>query len=106
MGEAETDSESGAKIDRMIVGRELARTVGLSIGDIATVISPQGHLTPVGLAPRYRDFRVAGIFESGLGDYDAAWAYISLEAAQRLAGKEGVADLIQMKVTDVTASKR
>jgi lipoprotein-releasing system permease protein len=105
LGEAETDSESGAKIDRMIVGRELARTVGLRVGDIATIISPQGHLTPVGLAPRYRDFRVAGIFESGLGDYDAAWAYISLEAAQRLAGKEGVADLIQMKVTDVDRVK-
>ncbi|HEX5735014.1 MAG TPA: ABC transporter permease [Blastocatellia bacterium] len=105
LGEAETDSESGAKIDRMIVGRELARTVGLRVGDIATVISPQGHLTPVGLAPRYRDFRVAGIFESGLGDYDAAWAYISLDAAQRLGGKEGVADLIQMKVTDVDRVK-
>ena len=48
LGEAETDSESGAKINRMIVGRELARTVGLRVGDIATVISPQGHLTPVG----------------------------------------------------------
>ncbi|HJQ67390.1 MAG TPA: FtsX-like permease family protein [Blastocatellia bacterium] len=105
LSEPEIDSESGAKIDRMIVGRELARTVGLGVGDIATVISPQGHLTPVGLAPRYRDFRVAGIFESGLGDYDAAWAYISLEAAQRLGGKEGAADLIQMKVTEVDRVK-
>jgi lipoprotein-releasing system permease protein len=100
VGEAETDAQTGAKVDRMIVGRELARTVGLEVGDIATVISPQGHLTPVGMAPRYRDFRVAGIFESGLGDYDAAWAYISLDAAQRLAGREGAADLIQMKVAD------
>jgi lipoprotein-releasing system permease protein len=106
LAEPETDPESGAKIDRLILGRELARTVGLNIGGIATIISPQGHLTPVGLAPRYRDFRVAGIFESGLSDYDATWAYISLEAAQRLSGADDVAEIIQMKVDDVDAVKQ
>ncbi len=106
LAEPETDLESGAKIDRIVLGRELARTVGLKVGGIATIISPQGHLTPVGLAPRYRDFKVAGIFESGLSDYDATWAYISLEAAQRLAGAEDVAEIIQMKVDDVDAVKQ
>ena len=106
LAEPEIDQESGAKIDRIILGRELARTVGLNLGDVATIISPQGHLTPVGLAPRYRDFKVAGIFESGLSDYDATWAYISLEAAQRLSGAEDVAELIQMKVDDVDAVKK
>lgn len=106
LAEPETDPESGAKIDRMIIGRELARTVGLKVGAVATIISPQGHLTPVGLAPRYRDFKVAGLFESGLSDYDATWAYISLEAAQRLSGADDVAEIIQMKVDDVDAVKR
>lgn len=106
LAEPETDPETGAKIDRMILGRELAQTVGLKVGDIATIISPQGHLTPVGLAPRYRDFGVAGIFASGLSDYDATWAYISLEAAQRLSGAEDVAEIIQMKVDNVDAVKR
>lgn len=106
LAEPETDAESGAKIDRIILGRELARTVGLNVGGIATIISPQGHLTPVGLAPRYRDFKVTGIFESGLSDYDATWAYISLEAAQRLSGAEDVAEIIQMKVDDVDAVKQ
>jgi lipoprotein-releasing system permease protein len=105
LAEPEIDSESGAKIDRIILGRELARTIGLKVGGIATIISPQGHLTPVGLAPRYRDFRVAGIFESGLSDYDATWAYISLEAAQRLSGADDVAEIIQIKVDDVEAVK-
>ena len=105
LAEPEIDSESGVKIDRIVLGRELARTLGLKIGSIATIISPQGHLTPVGLAPRYRDFKVAGIFESGLSDYDATWAYISLEAAQRLSGSEDVAEIIQMKVDDVDAVK-
>src|SRR5215471_10612576 len=103
---AETDPETGSKIDRIIVGRGLAQTVGLKIGDIATVISPQGHLTPVGLAPRYRDFKVAGLFQSGLSDYDETWAYLSLEAAQRLSGADDVAEIIQMKVDDVDAVKQ
>jgi len=90
--EPEIDPDTSAKVDRIILGRELARTVGLRTGDIATVISPQGHLTPVGMAPRYRDFKVAGIFSSGLSDYDETWAYISLEAAQRLSGVEDVAE--------------
>jgi len=106
LAEPETDLDSGSKIDRMILGRELARTVGLKVGAVATIISPQGHLTPVGLAPRYRDFRVAGIFASGLSDYDETWAYISLEAAQRLSGAEDVAESIQMKVDDVDAVKQ
>jgi len=103
---AETDPETGSKIDRIIVGRGLAQTVGLKIGDIATVISPQGHLTPVGLAPRFRDFKVAGLFQSGLSDYDETWAYLSLEAAQRLSGADDVAEIIQMKVDDVDAVKQ
>jgi lipoprotein-releasing system permease protein len=106
LGEPETDASTGAAIDRIIVGEELGRIVGLRVGDIATVISPQGHLTPTGLMPRYRDFRVVGVFRSGLGDYDATWAYISLEAAQRLSGKQNVAELIQMKVDDVDEVKR
>jgi lipoprotein-releasing system permease protein len=106
LAEPDTDPDSGAKIDRMILGRELARIVGLKVGGIATIISPQGHLTPVGLAPRYRDFKVAGIFASGLSDYDETWAYISLEAAQRLSGAEDVAEIIQMKVDDVDAVKQ
>jgi lipoprotein-releasing system permease protein len=102
----EIDPETGVKIDNIIVGRDLAEAVGLRVGDVAVIISPQGHLTPLGEAPRYRDFKVAGIFESGLSDYDATWAYISLEAAQRLSGSEGVAALIQMKVDDVDEVKR
>ena len=106
LAEPEIDPETGAKIDRMLVGRGLAENVGLRVGDIATVISPQGHLTPMGMAPRYRDFKVVGIFKSGLSDYDEAWTYISLEAAQRLMGAEDVAEIIQMKVDDVDNVKQ
>jgi lipoprotein-releasing system permease protein len=106
LAEPETDPDTGAKIDRIVLGRDLGRKVGLKPGDVATIISPQGHLTPVGLAPRYRDFKVTGIFASGLSDYDETWAYISLDAAQRLSGAQDVAEIIQMKVDDVDAVKQ
>lgn len=105
LGRPEVDEGSGATIDRLIIGRDLAEAVGLQVGDLATIISPQGHLTPVGMAPRYREFRVAGLFESGLAEYDSTWAYISLEAAARLAGREDVVEVIQLKVDDVDAVK-
>ncbi len=101
LAESEIEPESGAQIDRIIVGKELADKLGMRMGDIVTIISPQGHLSPLGMQPRYRDFRIAGIFQSGLSDYDGTWAYISLEAARRLAGSEDAADLIQIKVDDV-----
>ena len=105
LGEPEQDAETGGRLDRIVVGDELARTVGLEVGDIATIISPQGHLTPLGMAPRYRDFRVAGVFRSGLAEYDSTWAYISLEAAQQLTGSAGAAEVIQMRVDDLYAVK-
>lgn len=97
----EIDPESGILLDHIVVGRQLAETVGIKVGDVITVLSPKGTLSPLGLAPKYRDFKVAGLFTSGLGDYDATWTYISLDAARRLAGSEDVVQLIQIKVDDV-----
>ncbi|MBI3649526.1 MAG: ABC transporter permease [Acidobacteria bacterium] len=96
-----TDPDTGAPLDRIVIGRDLAQTIGLKVGDVATVLSPQGHLTPLGMSPKYKDFQVVGLFTSGLSDYDAKWAYLSLEAARRLSGTEDVVQLIQMKVDQV-----
>src|SRR5499427_8746927 len=101
LAQPDRDPDTGAEIDGMILGRDLADSTGLAIGDVVTVITSQGHLTPLGMAPLYRDFKVAGIFQSGLADYDSAWAYVSLEAMQRLTGQQDVAQLIQIKVQDI-----
>jgi lipoprotein-releasing system permease protein len=101
----ERNAETGATTDRMIIGHDLADLTGLQMGDVVSVITTQGHLTPIGMAPLYRDFIVAGIFQSGLTDYDSTWAYVSLEAMQRLSGQQDVAQLIQMKVDDIYAVK-
>jgi lipoprotein-releasing system permease protein len=105
LAEPDRDPETGVAIDRMIIGRDLADLTGLQMGDVVSIITTQGHLTPIGMAPLYRDFVVAGVFQSGLADYDSSWAYVSLEAMQRLSGQQDVAQLVQMKVDDIYAVK-
>jgi lipoprotein-releasing system permease protein len=89
----------------IIVGKELARAIGLRVGGEVTAISSQTRLTPVGLSPRPRftRFRVAGIFASGLYEYDSKWAYVSLDAIQKLKGDGDVAGVIQLKLDDIDA---
>src|SRR5262245_6845545 len=91
----------------IILGSQLARSLGLHVNDVVTAISSQTRLTPAGLQPRprYTRFRVAGIFSSGLYEYDAKWAYISLAAAQNVTGSDDEAGVIQMKVADIYAVK-
>lgn len=93
------------ELDGIILGKQLARTMSLGVGDVVTAISSQTRLTPAGLQPRprYTRFRVAGIFSSGLYEYDAKWAYISLAAAQTVSGSGDTAGVIQMKVADIYA---
>jgi lipoprotein-releasing system permease protein len=96
-----------ASLEGIILGKQLAQVMGLRVDDVVTAISSQPRLTPAGLQPRPRftRFRVAGIFSSGLYEYDAKWAYISLPAAQKVKGSGDAAEVIQMKVTDIDAVK-
>ncbi|MBL8207852.1 MAG: ABC transporter permease [Blastocatellia bacterium] len=94
---------TGPSPDGVIVGRELARSMNLRPGDVVTAYSAKTRLTPVGTTPLTAQFRVVGISASGLYEYDAHWAYVSLAAAQRLNGEGDVAGVIQMKVEDLYA---
>jgi lipoprotein-releasing system permease protein len=89
----------------MILGKALAEEMKLKVGDYVTVISPEGRLTPFGVTPRMRRFRITGLFHSGLYEYDSTWAYVSLAAAQQLMGVGDHAMLIQMKVSDIRRVK-
>jgi lipoprotein-releasing system permease protein len=84
----------------LLLGRELARTLGLVPGDHVTVISPQGAMTAVGLVPKMRRFEVAGYVEVGLYEYDASLAYTSLESAQEFAGLGDRVSGIEVKLDD------
>ncbi len=85
----------------LIVGQELARALRLVVGDRVTVVSPRGDLGPTGPIPKTRPFRIAGIFYSGMYEYDMKHAYIDLEVAQRFLRSEGRISGIEVKVEDV-----
>ena len=93
---------SEAATPNAVVGAELAARTNLHVGDTATVISGEATLTPLGLAPRYRRVRVAGIFQSGLYEYDSSWVYLSLDTAASFAGaSEPSASIISIEVKDI-----
>jgi len=86
-------------IPALLVGRILAEELKISAGDYVSLTSPQGNLTPFGMLPRSRRFRVTGIYDSGFYDYDANWAFVTLESAQGLAGVGDVVSLLEVRVT-------
>jgi lipoprotein-releasing system permease protein len=85
-------------IDALLVGRQLAEEWKLSPGDYVTLTSPQGRLTPFGLVPRTRRFRVSGVFDSGFYDYDENWCFMTLAAAQGLTGAGDVVNVLEFRL--------
>jgi lipoprotein-releasing system permease protein len=94
-------SQHLANSDPLIIGKELARSLGVFVGETVLVTSPQGYLTPFEVVPKFRHFRVVGVFDSGFYDFDATWAFTSLEAAQRLFDLSNVASAIEFKIDDI-----
>jgi len=94
-------SETFPNADPLIVGKDLAKSLGVFVGDTVLVTSPQGYLTPLEIVPKFRHFRVVGVFDSGFYDFDATWAFTNLGAAQRLFDLANVASVIQFKVDDI-----
>lgn len=85
-------------IDGMVVGKQLSEEWKLQPGDYVTLTSPQGRLTPFGLMPRTKRFRVTGVFDSGFYDYDENWCFIALPAAQSLAGTGDVVNVLEFRL--------
>jgi lipoprotein-releasing system permease protein len=88
-------------LDRIALGHELARTLGVGPGDRVRVIVPHVSLSPWGVQPRGRAFEVAGIVDTGFYDYDSSWAWLSRDGARRLLGVDDVASVIQARVADL-----
>lgn len=89
----------------IILGVELANSLGIHQRDWVTVISPTGRLTPIGQTPKSRLFQVVGIFQSGMFEYDNTLAYISLKAAQQFLGIGDVVSGVEVRVTDIYAAQ-
>jgi lipoprotein-releasing system permease protein len=89
----------------IVIGHEVAASVGAFVGDAVTLITPQGRLTPMGMAPGQRRFRVVGTFRLGLLEFDSAYGFVSIELAQRLTDKTGI-DHLEARVTDIYDAPR
>ena len=90
----------------IILGKELAANLDVSPGDLVEVLVPGGNITPMGAFPGIARFRVVGLSESGMYEYDSSFAYISLGEAGRLLGMEGRATGVEVKVDDIYQAGR
>ncbi|WP_437816694.1 FtsX-like permease family protein [Sorangium sp. So ce1078] len=84
----------------VIIGRELAKSLHVLVGDEVTLLSPMGELGPTGVMPRSRRFRVAAIFYSGMYEYDVTHAYVLMEEAQKFFSLEDRITHIDIRVPD------
>lgn len=84
----------------VIIGKELAKSLHVLVGDEITLLSPMGELGPTGVMPRTRRFRVAAIFYSGMYEYDATHAYIKLDVAQSFFSMDDKITNIDIRVPD------
>jgi lipoprotein-releasing system permease protein len=85
----------------LLVGQEMARNMGLFVGDRLQVISPVGSATPIGMVPRIRSFRVAGIFVSGMYEYDTSYVFASLRPAQDFLRLGSAVTGVEIRVRDI-----
>jgi len=85
----------------IIVGKELSRRLGVGVGDIVSMVSPVSRVTPVGLIPRMKLFKVVGVFESGMYEYDANLSFILLKSAQKFFSMKNGVSGIEVRVADI-----
>jgi lipoprotein-releasing system permease protein len=90
----------------ILLGKELAQNLGVLFEDTVVVVSPSGSLAPLGGVPPMKKFRVTGIFDSGMYEYDTSLAYISLKSAQKFLGMGDAVSGIEVKVQDIYDVKK
>ncbi|HYA86750.1 MAG TPA: lipoprotein-releasing ABC transporter permease subunit [Nitrospirota bacterium] len=85
----------------IIIGEDLARKLGASVGDTVTMVNPLGEETPMGLIPKMKKFIVVGLFDAGMYDYNMSFVYIAIPDAQKFFDMEGRISGIQVRIDDV-----
>jgi len=90
----------------IVLGSQLARSLGARVGDRVTLVAPKGKITPAGLLPRMKRFTVSGIFEMDMYEYDSSLALIHLDDAARVLETQGGVSGLRLVVDDVYAAPR
>ena len=85
----------------IILGSDLAFNLGATLGDKVVVMSPQGQFTPTGVVPRIKQFKVVGLFQIGMYEYDAGLALIHMDDAAKLYRMEGAVSGVRLKIDDI-----
>ncbi len=94
------ESESKTTLPGLLVGKELAKSLQVRVGDEVNVVTPEGEMGPTGPMPRSRPFRIVGIFYTGMYEYDANYGYTLLSDANSFLDQQGVTG-VEMKTSDV-----
>jgi lipoprotein-releasing system permease protein len=95
------ENDTTGSVPGIILGNELARNLGLGIGDAVYLISTRGMISPMGYLPAMKRFQVAGMFESGMYEYDGSLAYIHLSDAQKILHMVDSVTGIEVRVNDI-----
>jgi lipoprotein-releasing system permease protein len=89
------------RVSNVVIGTELAQTLGVSAGEQIRAVGMRGELSPLGRMPRIETFRVIAIFESGLWEYDSNWVLLSIPAAQRFLGySSNEVSALELRIVD------
>jgi len=98
--------QTGQKRPGIIIGEDLARKLGVSVGDIVTMVNPLGEETPLGMVPKMKKFTVTGLFDAGMYDYNTGFVYISLPDAQKFFDMPGRVSGIQVRIDRIYDADR
>ncbi|WP_322995143.1 lipoprotein-releasing ABC transporter permease subunit [Castellaniella sp.] len=85
---------------QVVIGSQIAQSLGLRVGDTVLLLAPQGSISPAGFSPRMRQFTVSGVFSSGYYEYDATLAFINVEDAARVFRDSGISG-VRLRIADM-----
>jgi lipoprotein-releasing system permease protein len=105
-GKLDALTTPGAGLTPLVLGNVLADSLNVGVGDVLTVTSPRGRLSPVGLLPRVARLRVVGTVKTGLYEFDAGFGYLPLAAASRLFDEDSRTTRVEVRLDDMFAVKR
>jgi lipoprotein-releasing system permease protein len=97
------NASSPDEVPGILIGHELAGKLGAFVGDSITLVTSQGTLSPMGMLPRQRRFRVVGTFRLGIFEFDQAYGYVTLDAVKPLVGHDSI-DHLEVRVSDIYAA--